>query len=149
MAELDPQVEQQLADLSDQDFRALVARTRPPTSTQQLREIASKVLDGDALDSFIAVADPKKFAAENGDVDETKVMGALTGLFAAGQQPQQQNWGQGTGQPAGGRRGDNARAELQKRFGGGADKSEPKANSHIPRGRSAREELAKRYGDRK
>lgn len=32
MAELDPAVEQQLADMSDEDFRALTARVRPPVA---------------------------------------------------------------------------------------------------------------------
>lgn len=32
MAELTPEVEQQLADMSDEDYRALHARVRPPGS---------------------------------------------------------------------------------------------------------------------
>ena len=32
MAELTPEVEQQLADLSDEDYAALLARVRPPKS---------------------------------------------------------------------------------------------------------------------
>jgi hypothetical protein len=145
MVDLDPAVEQTLAELSDQDWRSLSARVRPPTSTQQLREIAGKVLDGDALDSFVAVADPKKFAGENGDVDETKVMGALTGLFAGGQQPQHRNWGQGTGQPAGGPRGESARAALAKRFGV-KPADHPGPGSQAAHGSSGKAELAKRYG---
>jgi hypothetical protein len=33
IVELDPEVEQQLADMSDEDYRALIARVRPPSST--------------------------------------------------------------------------------------------------------------------
>jgi hypothetical protein len=35
IVELDPEVEQQLADMSDEDYRALIARVRPPSSTTQ------------------------------------------------------------------------------------------------------------------
>jgi hypothetical protein len=146
MADLDPAVEQQLADMSDHDWRALSARVRPPTSTQQLREIAGKVLDGAALDSFVAVADPKKFAAENGDIDEEKVMGHMTAIFAAGQPQQRRDWGQGS--PAGGppkQPGDDARSELRKRFGVGSTDAEP-SKQGIRHGADARAELAKRYG---
>jgi hypothetical protein len=35
LVELPPEVEQQLADMSDEDYRALVARVRPPNSTTE------------------------------------------------------------------------------------------------------------------
>ena len=151
MAELDPAVEKQLADLDDADWRALTARVRPPTSSQQLRDIAGKVLDGTALDSFVAVADPRKFANDIGDVDEDKVMGHLTALFATGQQPQPgPQWGQSSGNPPGDRPGDGARAALKRRHNVGADADTPTgAGSQITRGRGARAELQKRYGGRK
>lgn len=149
MAELDPAVEEQLAQLSDDDWRSLSARVRPPTSSQQLREIAGKVLEGAALDSFVAVADPRKFAGANGDVDETKVMGALTGLFTSGQQQQQPDHGQGSA-PGGPtvRVGDRARAEIAKRYGV-ENGSAPGLAAGIRPGAAARAELAKRYGRQK
>lgn len=33
--ELAPEIEQQLADMTDEDYRALIARVRPPSSTTQ------------------------------------------------------------------------------------------------------------------
>jgi hypothetical protein len=147
MAELDPQTEQCLADMSNEDFAALTARVRPPTSTQQLRDIAGKVLEGSALDSFVAVADPKKFAAENGDVDEEKVMGHMTAIFAAGQPQQRRDWGQSS--TAGGppkQPGDNARAALRKRHGVGADTNQPGDSGRVSRGENARAALQRRHG---
>lgn len=49
MGDLDPAVEQQLADLSDSDWSALQARVRPPSSAAQLRDIAGKILQGEQL----------------------------------------------------------------------------------------------------
>jgi hypothetical protein len=146
MAELDPAVEQQLADMSDQDWRSLSARVRPPTSSQQLREMAGKVLDADQLETFMAVANPKAFAGENGDVDEATLTGHLTRLFGAGesqQQGTQANWGQhsATGGP-GKQLGDDGRAALAKRHG-------VKTAPPLPidgTGDIARGALTKRYG---
>lgn len=148
MVELDPAVEQQLSDMSDQDWRALSARVRPPTSTQQLRDIAGKVLGGDALDSFVAVADPRKFAGENGDVDEEKVMGHMTAIFGAGQQSQQpgRQWGQHSGNPVGARPGDAARAALKKRHNVGGDADQPAAGGRVSRGEGGRAALQRRHG---
>src|ERR1700681_2700055 len=84
MSTLDPVTEQRLADMSDADWAALSARVRPPSSSAQLKEIAGKVLSGDQLNSFVSVADPKAFAGDNGDIDESRVMGHLTALFGAG-----------------------------------------------------------------
>ena len=41
MAELPPEVEQQLADLSDEDYRALLARVRPPNGEGTLKSGAA------------------------------------------------------------------------------------------------------------
>jgi hypothetical protein len=147
VAELDPAVEQQLADLDDADWRALTARVRPPTSSQQLRDIAGRVLEGNALDSFVAVADPRKFANEIGDVDEEKVIGHLTALFATTQQPPQR--GQHSGHPTGDQPRETVQEALRRRHGVGAEPGEPSAGGRIPGGRDAKAELAKRYGDRK
>ena len=81
MPDLDPVFEQKLADLSDVDWAALTARVRPPSSAAQLKEIAGKVITGDQLEAFVSVANLKSLAGENGDIDEDKVMGTLTGMF--------------------------------------------------------------------
>ena len=146
MAELDPAVEQQLADLSDQDWSALTARVRPPTSREQFKSVAARVLkDEGQLNSFLSIANPKAFVSENGDVDEAKLTSHLTTLFGAGEPPQQRNWGQTTGQPAGHTRGDNAREALRARHNVGGD-TQPGAATQAPRARSAKAELNRRYG---
>jgi hypothetical protein len=92
MTELDPQVEQQLAALSSEDFAALVARVRPPSFTDQLKAAASRFISGERLDAFVAGANLKAFAYENGDIDEAKVAANLTTLFG---QPGNGNNGSG------------------------------------------------------
>jgi hypothetical protein len=147
MAELDPAVEQQLAELDDADWHALTARVRPPTSSQQLRDIAGRVLEGNALDSFVAVADPRKFANEIGDVDEAKVMGHLTALFATSQQqPQPPQRGQHSGYPSGDQPRESGRDALKRRWGVGADQDKPAPGGQIPRGQRGRDALARRHG---
>jgi hypothetical protein len=147
MVELDPQVEQQLADMSDHDWRSLSARVRPPTSNQQLETEAAKIIsDPDQLKSFMAIANPKAFANEIGDIDPDKVKGHLTAFYGANEPRPQRNWGQASGPPGPpSQPGDQARAALKRRHNVGADNGEPGSSSQIPRGRGAREELAKRY----
>jgi hypothetical protein len=147
MVKLEPAVEQQLADLSDDDWRALSARVRPPTSTQQLRDVASQVLSGDQLDSFMAYADPKRLAGENGDIDEQRVMGHLTALFGTGQRSGAPQYGQHSGQPPAGRPGDEARAALERRHGVKRDTSAPdSSNGSVGRGEAGRAALRRRHG---
>lgn len=76
-------------------------------------------------------------------------MGALTTLFAANhQQEPPPQWGQHSGEPPASQPGDNARAELAKRFGTKTDDAGPSGASRVARGAGARAELAKRYGQR-
>ena len=121
-------------------------------ATEQLKTVAAQVIsDPDQLAAFLAVADANRVADAEGNIDVEKVGAHLRTLFGVSEQPQHpRQWGQhsAAGGPAG-QRGDDGRAELKKRFGVGADNSGPTADSRIPPGRSAREELAKRYGDRK
>ena len=150
MAELDPAIEQQLADMSDQDWRALSARVRQPTSSEQLKTIASQHLSPDRLSTFMAIVDPRKLADEHGNIDEAKVQAACSGpLFGAvesqQQQPQPHNWGQHS--VAGGpskQPGDDGRRELERRHG--VKNEAPKLDQAIRPGASARAALERRYG---
>lgn len=146
--ELDPAFEQQLAELSDDDWRSLSARVRPPTSSEQLKTIAAKHISEDQLPTFMAIANVKAFADENGNVDEAKVQHHAARLFGA-VDPQQQgtttNWGQSTGQPAGKQRGDDGRAALAKRHGIKAD-GQPGAGAGIQPGENGRAALQRRHG---
>ncbi len=150
MAELDPAFEQQLADLSDDDWRSLTARVRPPTSSEQLREMAGKVLNADQLETFMSAVNPRAFAGENGDVDEARLTGHLTTLFGISDPPQEtapqpHQWGQHS---AGGgpskQRGDDGRAALAKRHN--VTNGTPQFDRGVRPGDDARAALERRYG---
>ena len=120
MTELDPQVEQQLAALSSEDFAALVARVRPPSFTDQLKAAASRFISGERLDAFVAGANLKAFVSENGDIDEEKVAANLTTLFGQrsnGNGSGYRHWGQHGGPPPRSRPGEGGRAEAERRAG--------------------------------
>jgi hypothetical protein len=143
MSDFDPVLEQKLADLSDVDWQALTARVRPPTSTQQLKEIAGRVIDGDKLDAFVKVANLKAFADENGDINEERVMGALTGMFGVVPDggPQHHDFGQNRPRPPQPGPGERGAAEAARRFGG------QQANTpSTGRGAGGAAEAAKRFG---
>ncbi len=62
--------------------------------------MASKHVSGDQLETLMAITDPKRFAGENGNIDEAKLTEHLTRLFGAGDTQQQgtaTNWGQHSG----------------------------------------------------
>jgi hypothetical protein len=143
MTDLDPSLEQRLADLSDVDWEALTARVRPPTSAAQLKEIAGKVISGDKLDAFVNVANLKALADENGDIDSRKVQRALRVMFDIPDQAAHQNFGQFSPQPDMGGPGDRGKAEAQKRFRIGQNGEPPPA-----RGGGGAAEAARRFGKR-
>jgi hypothetical protein len=68
-----------------------------------------------------AIANPKAFTSENGDVDEAKLTSHLTTLFGVSEPQQQRNYGQHSGHPAGDRAGEAGRAALKRRHGIGTD----------------------------
>jgi len=148
MAELDPAFEQQLAELSDADWRSLSARVRPPTSSEQLKSIAARHIPEDQLKTFMAIANVKAFADENGNIDEAKVQTHANRLFGAiepQQQGKQANYGQGNGQPPGRQPGDDARSALAKRHGVKPN-GEPSAGAGIQPGEKGRAALQRRHG---
>lgn len=112
-------------------------------SNDQLREIAGRFLDDDAADRFVETALRSAFIDSSGKVDEEKVAGHLTAIFAAGKP--QQNWGQYSGQPAAGNAGDNGRAALRKRHGVGTD-DQPTAAARARPGEAGRAAAARRHG---
>ncbi|MCA2248824.1 hypothetical protein JF729_13640 [Mycobacterium intracellulare] len=103
MPEIPPEVEAQLAQLTDAQWSALSARVRAPDSTEALRTAAAQRLTGAQLDSFVQCADVSKFANENGEIDAEKVGRHLTALYGAPQASagQSSEWGRRDG--AGGR----------------------------------------------
>jgi hypothetical protein len=120
-------------------------------ATQQLIAAASQVLSGDQLSAFMAVADAKRFAGDDGTIDAEKVSGHLRTLFHVDEQPPRQSqqeraWGQSTGQPAGQQAGDAGRAALEKRHGVKRATDQPAPGDQISRGQNARAELKRRHG---
>jgi len=96
MPQLDPQVEQQLADLSDAEWSSLSARVRAPDATEMLRIAAAQHLTGVQLDAFVATADVSKFSGDNGEIDAEKVGRHLTALGIT-PAPGGQAWGRNDG----------------------------------------------------
>lgn len=111
------------ADKAAADAKAAAeADWRPKYQASQLKSAASQVIKGEQLDSFLAITDPSKFADQNGEIDEEKVIGHLTALFGGGQQQQQSRQQPNYGQYSGGsgqftRPGDAGKAAAEKRFG--------------------------------
>jgi hypothetical protein len=105
------------------DARAAAeAELRPKYQAAQLKSAAGLVIkDKEQLESFLAITDPGKFAGEDGEIDEEKVVGHLTALLGApGQQQggqQQRNWGQQSGGQPPSKPGSAGLAAAGKRFG--------------------------------
>ena len=98
------------SQLSDNEKAIEDAKTAAATSAAEeatskwapkvLRSTAGRFIEGDQLESFLAITDAKSFI-KDGEFDEEAVVGHLTGLFGgSGKQPPRQ-WGQsGTRPPA-------------------------------------------------
>ena len=144
MPDLEPAVERALSELSDEDWSALTARVRPPTSAAQLRDVAGKLIAGDRLEAFVAVADLKALAAENGDIDETKVTQAVTTLFGLPHNNTHEDFGQFRQPPPMPGPGEAGRAEAQRRFAtaGGHTQTRPTPQA----GAGGRREAERRFG---
>jgi hypothetical protein len=115
---------------------------------ERLRSLVGKVLPPDLRDSFVQYSKLDAFVGEDGEVDETRVMGHLTAIYAATQptQPQQppRNWGQGSGYETGQQPGANAHQALARRHG--VKNDAPQNSPGIRQGATARAALAKRHG---
>jgi hypothetical protein len=119
MAEISPDLEQQLANMSDAEFSALSAKVRAPDSREALRTAASSLISDDSLESFVKFADVSKFTDSSGAIDQAKVNSHLGALFGTPQSAAgQAAWGQHSGGNAPGLNpGDRGRLAAAKRFG--------------------------------
>lgn len=102
------------------------AEWRPKLQASQLKAAAGQVIKDKAqLESFMAITDPAKFAGDDGEIDEDKVMGHLTAIFGGsgqqsggGQQQQHRAWGQNSGGTStNAKPGDAGKAAADRRFG--------------------------------
>lgn len=113
------QAKQEAADV----VRAEVeAQYRPQVQALQVKAIASGILSGDQLASFCEIVNPAALLGENGEVDDAKIMGALTAMFGQPSQPQPTQRWQNAGQhsappPRGNAAVDQAQQQLKRRFG--------------------------------
>lgn len=145
---LESALREHVRGMSEDDFRTFVAETRPPNSVAQLKRAAQQIISGDRLNAWVGSADPSKFVDDDGDVDEEKVIGALTTLFGASHQDdssQRQSWGQHSGNPPGQLPGDAGRAEAARRYGTKPPET-PQPDAKITRGAAGRAEALKRFG---
>lgn len=122
-AEADTSTPATLEQAVEQARAEAEAELIPLIQSAQLKAAAAQVLrDSDQLSAFLAVANPEAFTSDDDGctIDEEKVMGHLTALFAsAGQQSTQQyrSWGQYSGGTPPARPGEAGKAEAAKRFG--------------------------------
>jgi hypothetical protein len=99
------------------------AKYRPQMQALQVKAIASTILAGDQLSSFCDIVNPNALLGADGEVDESRVMGALTAMFGQSNQPTpppSQRW-QNAGQhsappPPSNAARDQAQEQLSKRF---------------------------------
>jgi hypothetical protein len=91
----------------------------PQIRAAKVQSIASQIVQGDKLSAFMDIVDTTRLLGEDGQVDESKVMGYLTAMYGttppAG--PRWQNFGQHSPPPPPQRAGAGGAAEAQKRFG--------------------------------
>lgn len=111
-------------EAAKQAKEAAEAEYLPQIRAARVQSIASQVVQGDKLSAFMELVDTSKLLGEDGNVDETKVMGYLTAMYgettpssAGPRPPQWQNFGQFTSPPPRGKPGEAGAAEAQKRFG--------------------------------
>jgi hypothetical protein len=118
--------EKALKAVRDEAFKQARAQAEaeylPQLRAAKVQTIASTIVSGDRLDAFMAIVDPAKLLGDDGTVDESKVMGYLTAMYGADQQPgprqpQWQNFGQHTPPPPPQKTGAGGAAEAQRRFG--------------------------------
>lgn len=106
------------ADAAEQAKKAARAEAdaewAPKLQAEQLKAIASGVLSGDKLKSFLATTDPKAFTTPSGDLDEPKVQQHLAVLFGAAS-GERRNWGQHGERPPAKSGRDLATAEAERR----------------------------------
>lgn len=112
---------------AQKDAAEAAAKSAAESYLPKIRELEVKALAGTVLrdttklKAFMDVVDPGKFAGDDGQVDEAKVMAALTGMFGTPSQqqvhggPRWQNAGQGMPPAPGAKPGEAGRAEAQRR----------------------------------
>ncbi|WP_433568052.1 hypothetical protein ACQP1O_43190 (plasmid) [Nocardia sp. CA-151230] len=117
------QAKQEAADAATAEAQS---QFLPRIQALQVKAAASSILSGDQLKTFCDIVNPAALLGADGEVDESKVMGALTAMYPGQANPTQpqantQRW-QNAGQhsappPRGNTAVDQANQQLEKRFG--------------------------------
>lgn len=82
MPELSPETEEELRNMTEADWAALIARVRPPDLTEEYREIAASVLTPDAFDWCMQYAKIDAFVTDDGHIDADRLRKALRKAFS-------------------------------------------------------------------
>jgi hypothetical protein len=77
MVELSPDVEAQLAALSESEWSALSAKLRAPDNEERFREIACTILPSTTVELWASALDFSKFTDDEGRLDEQRVLDHL------------------------------------------------------------------------
>lgn len=75
------ELERLIADMSDVEFDALVARVRAPDTREHLREIAAAYVPAEVLDEFIDSLSLSKFVRADGQVDVDSARRRFSAFF--------------------------------------------------------------------
>lgn len=149
MPEIPPDIETQLAGMTDGEWSAFTARVRAPDTAEAFRTAAAKHVSGQQLDSLCSVVDVSKFTGADGQVDAQRVSQFLTAALGGPPAPgaPARRFGQTSApDPNGPKPGDTGRAAAAKRFGTPPPES-PLNNHTWPDGPGAqgRAAAARRY----
>jgi hypothetical protein len=120
MTELPPELEQQLADMSTQDWDAFVAKVRSPDNAAAFRDAASQWISGDRLDAICSIINTSLYVDGDGNIDAAKVERQLRAMFDDIPAPTapHQDFGQHSPPPPQPGPGDGGRAAAAQRFNG-------------------------------
>jgi hypothetical protein len=141
MTDLPPDVEQQLASMSEGEWAAFTAKVRAPDTAAQLRTVAAKHISGERLESVLRVANVAAFTGGDGQIDEAKVARHLGAMFSQQSQHNWQNAGQHAEPPPPLGHADQGMNEAAKRFG----PRQPRPVGGV-RGRAGLDEAQRRFG---
>lgn len=81
MPELSPEIEEELRNMSESDWAALIAKVRPPDLTEEYREIAATMLNADGFDLCMQYAKIDAFVTDDGHIDAPRLRDALRNVF--------------------------------------------------------------------
>lgn len=86
MADVPPDVESQLANMTPQEWDAFVAQVRAPDHAEAFRAAASGIVGDEQLDIVMQFANPAGFVSADGEIDAARVQRTMRALFGIPEQ---------------------------------------------------------------